>query len=750
MRGGVGGGSALGQSGGRNGLPPGYPKPVGYPALPLYEDELLVPPVYAASNSGLYPGADYYEVGMFQYNAQVGVRDLHGNRVATPVLGYGGVGPTFNPANPASYPGPTFEAVAGVPVVVKWVNNLPQAPLFPVDHTVHGTFDMGTGPGTPFPLRLYPDTRAVVHLHGAFVAHESDGWPKYWFSSDPSAPPNTMTMPDGTMMSLGGPAGNAAVYQYTNLQNGCALWYHDHALGTTRFNVYGGLAGFYLLRDVPELTLIADKILPDRAYEIPLVIQDRTFNIYRTDSFGGWIVDKNGNPIVDPTVPNYGSLHYNEVPTGAEPEWMPEMFCDTALVNGRIRPYLNVERRTYRFRVLNACQARVLTLNLEDPFGVQTPPSIVQIGSDGGLMPTPVTFEQPGQPITIMSAERDDFLIDFSECTPGSSFLLLNTAAAPYPDGGAQDAYGYTIPPVTDIMQFRIRAGKPKPGATLPSPLAPTPKVGKSVLTRDIGLNDFGGTKMSSGFSGLLINNVSFDVASTIKPVAKTTETWRILNLAPDTHPIHVHLGQFIVLGRIRFIGPSIDDDIDPTQPVHPHPLNPKKPYAPLRWGGVKQFLFDNDLALYDPVAQDIGYDAYGNQLLLNAGLGYRSGKAGMSGRFWDPTGKDPHAPTVPLTPSPVDIKVAGQYLYLTGPMLPPDPNENGLKDTVRADKNYVTLIEKYFDAPPDVSYTDPVTNELIGARFPIHCHILDHEDNDMMSSFALQPVGTPVQLPRV
>src|SRR5579862_5401426 len=150
IRGGVGGGRALGQSGGLHGLPPGYPLPVGYPALPLYQDALLIPPVYAAQTSSLYPGADYYEVGMFQYSAQLGVRDLHRHPVATPVIAYGGVGPTFNPAFPASYPGLTFEAVAGVPTVVKWINNLPQPSLFDVDHAIHGTYDMGTGPGTPF------------------------------------------------------------------------------------------------------------------------------------------------------------------------------------------------------------------------------------------------------------------------------------------------------------------------------------------------------------------------------------------------------------------------------------------------------------------------------------------------------------------------------------------------------------------------------------------------------------------------
>jgi FtsP/CotA-like multicopper oxidase with cupredoxin domain len=299
------------------------------------------------------------------------------------------------------------------------------------------------------------------------------------------------------------------------------------------------------------------------------------------------------------------------------------------------------------------------------------------------------------------------------------------------------------------MMQFRIGTSTPIHAAALPSPLAPSPYTGTPVLARYLGLNDFGGTQLSSGVNGLLINNVFFDVAATIKPVTGTTELWHLLNLAPDAHPIHVHLVKFMVVGRMQFIGPGIDDNIVPSQPVHPHPLDASKPYAPLRWGGVKQFLFDNDLALYDPVAKDIGYDDNGNQLLLNGGLGYRSGTAGMSGKFWDSSGKDRTAPATPLGPPPADIQVNGEYLYLTGKMLPPDANEHGWKDTIRADKNYMTTIQIQFEAPPGVSYTDPVSNELTGARYVIHCHILDHEDNNMMTSYALQPEGSRVQSPR-
>lgn len=144
------------------------------------------------------------------------------------------------------FPGPTIEVIKDVPILVKWENDLPNEHLLPVDHTLHGTMDT-------------PDVRTVVHLHGANVDDDSDGYPDAWFTRNYETIGENFTR---------------EVYEYTNHQFGGTLWYHDHTIGITRLNVYAGLAGFYLIRDSLE-----DRLnLPKGKYEIPMIIQDRTFN----------------------------------------------------------------------------------------------------------------------------------------------------------------------------------------------------------------------------------------------------------------------------------------------------------------------------------------------------------------------------------------------------------------------------------------------------------------------------------------
>lgn len=156
----------------------------------------------------------YYEVNMTEFK-----QSLHSELNDTTVWGYEG-----------SYPGPTIEVDSGEKVFIKWINNLPDKHLFPVDRTVHGAqVDV-------------PEVRTVVQVHGASVESESDGYPEAWFTKG---------------FERVGPYFKKEVYQYDNNQNSVTQWYHDHALGITRLNVYAGLAGFYLIRDkrVIEFTL---------------------------------------------------------------------------------------------------------------------------------------------------------------------------------------------------------------------------------------------------------------------------------------------------------------------------------------------------------------------------------------------------------------------------------------------------------------------------------------------------------------
>ena len=197
----------------------------------------------------------------------------------------------------STFPGPTFDLRSGQDILVEWANELPSKHFLPIDHSLHGA-------GAE-----EPEVRAVAHLHGAKVRPESDGYPEDWIVP-----------------------GKSAVYHYPNQQDAAMLWYHDHAMGINRLNIFAGLAGLYILRDKAEEALH----LPSGKYEIPLVICDRMF-------------DKD-------------SQLYYPVSDKQESPWIPEFFGNANLVNGKLFPYLDVETRKYRFRVLNAANGRFFRL----------------------------------------------------------------------------------------------------------------------------------------------------------------------------------------------------------------------------------------------------------------------------------------------------------------------------------------------------------------------------------------------------
>jgi len=378
--------------------------------LTKFMDPLVVPPVMQPTS----PGGTYYEIGMYQINQQ-----LHSQLPPTAVWGYG------TSAATANFPAFTIEAVRDVPIDVKWINNLPMDHLlgYAIDYTLHmvGYHNgMPTGEWTE-------GVPTVVHVHGGEVPGGSDGGPDAWFTQN---------------WAEKGPAWESGniheVYSYPNEQLPATLWYHDHVLGITRLNVYAGLAGFYLLRD-PDIE--APLNLPSGAYEIPIVIQDRMFF---TD----------------------GQLMY---PVGGDnpdvhPLWQPEFFGNTIVVNGVVWPYLEVEPRKYRFRMLNGSNARFYALEIMDDITNMRGPGFWQIGSDGGYMDAPVLLADPNDmnsPRMVMApGERCDVIVDFSACTPGQTFTMRNNAKSPYPNGGNVD------PQTTgQIMQFRVvqSTGSPPP-----------------------------------------------------------------------------------------------------------------------------------------------------------------------------------------------------------------------------------------------------------------------------------------------
>jgi spore coat protein A len=492
-------------------------------------------------------------------------RQLHPHLPPTPIWAYDdGSGL----AGQAGSFGIAVVAQSGTPLQVSFTHNLPATypNWLPVDTRE-----------TP----LGNQVRLMTHLHGGFVAGDSDG--------NPAITPNGF-----------GPGETQTVY-YTNQlpqMPASLLWFHDHGLGGTRLNVVAGLAAAYILRDEFDTGTEPNPMgIPGGAYEIPLVIQDRQFN------------------------PD-GTLLY---PTSDIPGvvWIGEYFGDVMLVNGKIWPFLDVEPRLYRFRVLNGCNARILNLDIPGT-------RMWQIGAEGGLWDKPVVVKR----LVLAPAERADVLVDFS----GLAGVTLPVSNLKPPKPVSTPA-----PSLTQVMEIRVgtRVSQPGPSSiptTLPGRAANV--IGPVAATRYITLNEIAAETANWV---LLLNAADFEQAATETPKVGAVEDWVYINLTGDTHPMHTHLVMFQVIGRTPF----------------------------------------------DAVAYQAAY----------------GGPSGVPG------GIDPRP-------------------YATGPMLPPDATERGFKDTVKVNPGYFTTVRAKYDLPQGLH--QPQT-------YVYHCHILEHEDNDMMRPFTVK-----------
>jgi len=437
------------------------------PAVEPFVDPLPIPQTIRPQR--IRGNTAHYRVSMKQFE-----RPLHSSLPAAKLWGYEG-----------QWPGPVFEAMRGRTVEVEWSNELPSQHLFAVDPHIHGCM-----PPTPA-------VRTVPHLHGSCTDSISDGLPENWFTP-----------------------GHSVVYRYPNQQEAATLWYHDHAGGITRLNVYSGLSGFYLLRDERELAMG----LPSGDYEIPLSLQDRS-------------LDKEGQLAYLPTLDD-GTL-------AAPGEWGPQFFGDLAVANGVAFPYLEVEPRRYRFRVLNAANSRFfnLFLNLaKTPTDIPRLVGFDQIGSDGGLLANPV----PLQHLLLAPAERADLVVDFSGLE-GKTVTLSNNAPAPYP---AWDVLGTLHAPLLELMQFRVTRSRSSAKTFNMPPAVQLPRLdpSRSVRTRDFVLSDEMDSKGRS--LRMLIDGKGYEAPTTEFPVLNTQETWRFINTTDDAHPMHLHLVQFQILAR--------------------------------------------------------------------------------------------------------------------------------------------------------------------------------------------------------
>jgi len=582
--------------------------------IPKYETPLVIPP--AMPNTSTNGGFDYYEIAVRQFTQQVLPPPFN----PTTVWSYGSV----NHTGTFNYPAFTIEATVERPVHVKWINDLVDENgnflphLLPVDQTLHWanppricadglprTDCRGINP-TPYmgPVPI------VTHVHGAETNQESDGFPEAWYlPAAHNLPANFAT--GGKLYevfksssSLGGDwTPGSAVFSYPNAQRATTLWYHDHALGMTRLNVYAGPAGFYLLRGGPS-DAVRDTsgnpaALPGPApgvgadpfgtfYEIPIAVQDRSFNadgslFYATsrkffDGFTG------------PYIPG----------TDISPIWNPEFFGNTIVVNGRTWPVLEVEKRRYRMRFLNGSQSRFLILNTDrdgNPNnGISSQVPVWQIGAEGGFLPAPVNIStmaiMPNQ-LLIGLAERADVIMDFTDVPEGTEIILrnygpdepfgggtpwINCAGDP---GAPADCFEPADPATTgQVMKFIVTAISGVDNSTPPGQLVlpardPLPA---ATNTQYLSLNEEDSAIVCLGRFGRFIPCFSpravepfgprAALLGTVDPVAMeptplmwnneiteepgvgTTEIWEMWNFTEDAHPIHVHTVQFEVLGR--------------------------------------------------------------------------------------------------------------------------------------------------------------------------------------------------------
>ena len=723
--------------------------------VPKYVSPLVIPPVMP--NKGT---SNHYEIAVRQFQQQI----LPPGFPATTVWSYGAAAdPTPliapSPTSSFNYPAFTIETQSHTPVIVRWINDLKDTNgnflphLLPVDQTLHWANPPATGCrdgmnrtdcATNNPLPYTGPVPIVTHVHGAHVDSHSDGYPEAWWL------PSANNIPSGYSMkgrffddSTGANPGHLgyADYFYRNDQPATTLWYHDHTLGMTRANVYAGPAGFWLIRGgiydgainsatglpavLPGPAPVAGEGVLDlntpgnpvrhKIREIPIAIQDRSFNA------NGSLFYPASRAFFDGYLGPYtGSA---PISTDIAPIWNPEAFFNTIVVNGRTWPVLEVAPALYRFRLLNGCNSRFLNLALfqviKDPGNGQKQKNnaklraelpFYQIGAEQGFLPKVVMVQTgfattlPGdgtippvltpaqnlqQALLLGPAERADVIVDFRGLSNGTRIRMINTAPdAPF--GGFPDVP--SDPATTgQVMEFVVNhAMWNAPGSTDATATPPQnlvlnaePPLGNATVTRNVSLNE--------EMSGQVCVKVTpsgrikvVQVFSTPLPEADIITACAALKAVP-MGPKAAKLGI-----------------VDLTNPAMPMGI-------PLMWEDMEGVTKTFSLP--------------GGEVMVNVTENPSLGNT----EEWDIYNftVDAHPihlhlvrfqvisriPIPGVAPVPVPIGVL--------------PWERGYKDTVIAYPGEITKVRALFDIP---------------GLYVWHCHIVEHEDNEMMRPFVVSP----------
>lgn len=640
--------------------------------LPKYVSPMVIPPAMPRSSKIKQQkgkNIDYYEIAVRQFQQQI----LPPGYPATTVWSYGSTkfpgtvaqGGSFN------YPAFTIEAKWKTPLRVKWSNELVDANgnylphLLPVDPTLHwanppgGMMGRDMRPSFDTPPGLYMGpVPMVTHVHGAHVTDESDGYAEAWYLPKAANIPGGYAT-EGTwyhyfknkFLGRNGVdwAPGSATFQYPNDQRATTLWYHDHTLGMTRLNVYAGPAGFYLLRGGPDDGVTGQLPGPAPAlgdppgmsyYEIPIAIQDRSFNadgsLYYPDN-RAFFEDLD---ITQLQIPFIGENACDGLPSDIAPFWNPEFFGNTMVVNGVSWPFLNVEQRRYRFRFLNGCNSRFLILQMDNgtPF--------YQIGAEGGFLPAPVMLTQ----LLMAPAERADVIVDFTNVPVGTTITLTNLAPDEPFGGGIPGIDFDPADPVTtgQVMQFRV---------------GPAQSVDLSTPPMDL----------------ILPARLPLPAASVTRQVSLNEEDSQTVRVIMDPN------GNVVL---------ACDDP-------NAEPFGPKEALL----GTLNPDASPNALLWMDPISENPSVGATEVWEIHNFTM-------------------DAH----PIHVHEVMFEVVNRQ-DMNGVIHPPEAWETGLKDTVIAYPGEVTRIKATFDLP---------------GQYVWHCHIVEHEDNEMMRPFSIGPVQDP------
>jgi FtsP/CotA-like multicopper oxidase with cupredoxin domain len=639
-------------------------------SVPKYQTPLLIPPVMPRAGTITLPGgkpADYYEISMKQLSEQI----LPSGFPPTTVWGYGAVsGQGRDPLLIHHAPSLTIEAQWKRPVRIKWINDLTDdnghylPHLLPVDQTLHWANPPGGTTGrdmrptfTETPGRYTGPVPIVTHVHGAVgVGDESDGYAEAWYLPAADNVPQGYAT-EGTWYnffkgkaesSYGAAWGPGfATFEYPNANRASTIWYHDHALGMTRLNVYAGPAGFYLIRGGPSgdkavldsrtgVTAVlpgpapkeGDKFPPNKTYfEIPIAIQDRSFNA------DGSLFYPDSREFFDgATASKPGFIPFTDL----SPIWNPEFFGNMIMVNGNTWPFLNVQQRRYRFRFLNGCQSRFLILDFSNIPGVE----VWQIGNEGGFLAAPVNLTADNSNQLLMAlAERADLIVDFTNVPVGRHVLANIGPDEPFGGGEPPDDFDFADPETTgQIMAFNVGPAL-APDPTTPPRFLVLPAITPlpaPTATRPLALLEMA-SEFWDGPAEAMLGNVGNDGMPEHKmwadPVSENpnvgdTETWEFYNFTADAHPMHVHEIAFEVVNRQGLVTDEEGETVPPAQ--------------------------------------------------------------------------------------------------LVGDPRPPEAWESGFKDTVIAYPGEVTRLRAKFDNP---------------GQYVWHCHIVEHEDNEMMRPYRIGPV---------